>query len=476
MAFWKHLKNKTWEKCLNEACKEKKLKLLQFAPNSPQILEPLPWWYKPEFRCAFLQGAPWHDIENGYPLKYEVQKLMKSGMVSFDDRTPNVKANPLPAHGNSSVNMVDSCPGEYNVFDVRFIRGSLVQIHKDVCMVSDCEHDHDGCDICSMNPRGCVMVKRDIQRLMDEGMTQICQSRHEDDYVNVIVTVFKQPERLVIQYDNSSNKNVSKRSVLPLVIRLAGPVPYAFDKVVSYQYNAMMIENGQEVPLPTTSSVMSIADVTKVTRSGRVFGSVVLEETIVGKKVEIPNVDPVGCSKDKSGESRNLKANDADELLHEELPEEGRNHNLALHISMNYKEDALSNVLVDTGSSLNVLPKSTLSNLSYQGAPMRYSGVIVKAFDGSRKTVIGEVDLRVKIGPRDFQITFQVMDIHLAYSCLLGRPWIHEAGAVTSTLHQTLKFVKNGKLVIVGGEKALLVSHLSSFSYVEAQDEVGTPF
>ena len=86
------------------------------------------------------------------------------------------------------------------------------------------------------------------------------------------------------------------------------------------------------------------------------------------------------------------------------------------------------------------------------------------------------MDLLVKIGPSDFQITFQVMDIHPAYSCLLGRLWIHEAGAVTSILHQKLKFVKNGKPVIVGGEKALLVSHLSSFSYVKAEDEVGTPF
>ena len=68
------------------------------------------------------------------------------------------------------------------------------------------------------------------------------------------------------------------------------------------------------------------------------------------------------------------------------------------------------------------------------------------------------------------------MDIHPAYSCLLGRPWIHEAGVVTSTLHQKLKFVKNDKLVIVGGEKVLLVSHLPSFSYVEDEDEVGTPF
>ncbi|KAI5396318.1 hypothetical protein KIW84_062506 [Lathyrus oleraceus] len=147
---------------------------------------------------------------------------------------------------------------------------------------------------------------------------------------------------------------------------------------------------------------------------------------------------------------------------------------MALHISLNCKFDAMSNVLVDTGSSLNVLPKSTLSKLSYQGPPMRQSGVVVKAFDGSRKTVIGEVDLPIKIGPSDFQVTFQVMDIHPSYSCLLGRPWIHEAGAVTSTLHQKLKFVKNKKLVVVGGEKALLVSHLSS--YIDAEDEVGTPF
>ncbi|KAI5397016.1 hypothetical protein KIW84_063009 [Lathyrus oleraceus] len=159
-----------------------------------------------------------------------------------------------------------------------------------------------------------------------------------------------------------------------------------------------------------------------------------------------------------------------------DLPEEGRDHNLALHISMGCRDDAMSNVLVDTGSSLNVLPKSTLSKLSYQGPPMRQSGVVVKAFDGSRKTVIGEVDLPIKIGPSDFQITFQFMDIHPSYSCLLGKPWIHEAGAMTSTLHQKLKFVKNKKLVVVGGERALLVSHLSSCSYIDAEVEIGTPF
>ena len=95
----------------------------------------------------------------------------------------------------------------------------------------------------------------------------------------------------------------------------------------------------------------------------------------------------------------------------DELPDEGRNHNLDFHISMNCKNDSLSNVLIDNGSALNVIPKSTLMKLKYQGAPMRPSGIIVKAFDGSRKSVIREVDLPIHIGPILFQISFQVMDI-----------------------------------------------------------------
>lgn len=161
----------------------------------------------------------------------------------------------------------------------------------------------------------------------------------------------------------------------------------------------------------------------------------------------------------------------------EELSDEGKNHNFALHISANCQGDSLSNILIDTGSSLNVMPKSTLSKLNYQGAQMRYSGIIVKAFDGSRKSVIGEVDLPIWIGPYVFQITFQVMDIVPAYSCLLGRPLIHEAGAITSTLHQKLKFVKNGQVVVINGEQAMLISHLSSFSVIEADETaVEAPF
>ena len=100
----------------------------------------------------------------------------------------------------------------------------------------------------------------------------------------------------------------------------------------------------------------------------------------------------------------------------------------------------------------------------------------VRAFDGTRRLVVGDIDLSISVGPHEFVATFQVMDIQASYSCLLGRPWIHEAGAVTSTLHQKLKFVSHGKLITVNGESALLVSHLSAFSYISGSSTKGSSF
>jgi hypothetical protein len=153
-----------------------------------------------------------------------------------------------------------------------------------------------------------------------------------------------------------------------------------------------------------------------------------------------------------------------------ELPAEGPSHNKALHISMKCQGNTIARVLVDTRSSLNVMPKSTLVKLSLIGPVLKQSNMIVKAFDGSQREVIGEIELPMLIGPHLFNISFQVMDINPSYSCLLGRPWTHVAGAVTSTLHQKLKFIVDDKLVIVLGEEDALVSHLSSFRYIETEE------
>lgn len=106
----------------------------------------------------------------------------------------------------------------------------------------------------------------------------------------------------------------------------------------------------------------------------------------------------------------------------DELPPEGKNHNKALHISIECADTIMSQVLVDTGSSLNMLPKNSLTELTIEGLLMKPNPLIVCAFDGSRWSVIREVYLPIKIGSYTFFVTFYVMDIHPAYRCLLGCP------------------------------------------------------
>lgn len=160
---------------------------------------------------------------------------------------------------------------------------------------------------------------------------------------------------------------------------------------------------------------------------------------------------------------RNIMSCNTLRFFENELPAEGKNHNNTLYISMGCEKDSLSHVLVDIVSSLNVMSKFTLAKFSYTEVDIKPSDVVVKAFDGSRRVIMGEIVLSMMVGPQQFQILFQVMDINLGYSSLLGRQWIHDTGAVTSTLHHKLKFVRNGKLVIFYGEQVLMISQLSTF-------------
>ncbi|RDX62494.1 hypothetical protein CR513_59167, partial [Mucuna pruriens] len=97
----------------------------------------------------------------------------------------------------------------------------------------------------------------------------------------------------------------------------------------------------------------------------------------------------------------------------EEVPTEGKTHNQPLHITVKCRNYMIARVLIDNGSSLNVMPKTTLDKIYAPGAILKNSLVVVKAFDGSKREVMGEITLPICIGPTIFDITFQVMDIQL---------------------------------------------------------------
>ena len=80
----------------------------------------------------------------------------------------------------------------------------------------------------------------------------------------------------------------------------------------------------------------------------------------------------------------NITANNYLAFAEEEIPAEGRGYNRALHVSVKCMDHLMAKVLIDNGSSLNVMPKSTLEKLPFNASHLRPSSMVVHAFDSSR--------------------------------------------------------------------------------------------
>ena len=84
-----------------------------------------------------------------------------------------------------------------------------------------------------------------------------------------------------------------------------------------------------------------------------------------------------------------LNADNGLGFLDADLTPAGKNHNKALHVSIECKGTTLAHVLVDTRSSLNVLLKGALDRLECKGLVLKPSDIVVRSFDGSKRMVHG---------------------------------------------------------------------------------------
>ncbi|XP_017970441.1 PREDICTED: uncharacterized protein LOC108660692 [Theobroma cacao] len=138
-----------------------------------------------------------------------------------------------------------------------------------------------------------------------------------------------------------------------------------------------------------------------------------LNQAYVDHDISIENLDYI---------IRNISVGNIISFSDEEIPSGGKGNYRALHITTKCKSCTVVKVLLDNGSFLNVMPMRTLVRLPINMSYMRKSQMIVRAFDGTRREVVGDIEISIEIDPCTLTIEFQVMDIALSYDYLLGRP------------------------------------------------------
>ncbi|XP_059659223.1 uncharacterized protein LOC132306044 [Cornus florida] len=106
-------------------------------------------------------------------------------------------------------------------------------------------------------------------------------------------------------------------------------------------------------------------------------------------------------------------------------------------------------VIIDLGSSANIIAKWTFDQLKLATDQIRPTINPLVGFNGRRVEPIGIITLSVTAINRSLKENFVIVDIHPTYNLLMGQGWINRIEGVPSTLHQVMRCVSpNGQEVI----------------------------
>ena len=119
-------------------------------------------------------------------------------------------------------------------------------------------------------------------------------------------------------------------------------------------------------------------------------------------------------------------------------------HDDVIVISLQVEGYNMHRVLVDNGSSADILYYPAFQQMRINRARLVPTNAPLVGFGGSRVFPLGAVTLSVMVGDYPQQVikdvTFLVVDCSFAYNAIIGRPTLNSWKAVTSTYHLMIKF------------------------------------
>jgi len=128
-------------------------------------------------------------------------------------------------------------------------------------------------------------------------------------------------------------------------------------------------------------------------------------------------------------------------------------HSDALVVTLAIANHSIHRVLVNTGSSADIIYKSTFELMSIDQKELTPTRGPLIGFVSEQVLPIGAIELPVMVGtsPRQktIMVKFLVVDGRSAYNVILGRPALNELRAVTSTPHLCMKFPTDAGVGVV---------------------------
>ena len=115
-------------------------------------------------------------------------------------------------------------------------------------------------------------------------------------------------------------------------------------------------------------------------------------------------------------------------------------HDDALVVTLRIGGYDVKRVMVDQGSATEIMYPNLFKGLGLKYEDLRSYSLPLVSFEGKMVVPKGQIRLPVQTRTDVVEVDFIVVEAFSPYTAIMGRPWLHSFGAVSSTLHQKVKY------------------------------------
>ncbi|KAL0291098.1 UNVERIFIED_CONTAM: hypothetical protein Sradi_7034200, partial [Sesamum radiatum] len=155
--------------------------------------------------------------------------------------------------------------------------------------------------------------------------------------------------------------------------------------------------------------------------------------------------DNITSNEDKLFEKED--SSDADDCMStitftdEDLLLGSKPYNRPLFVAGYVREQKVNRILIDGGSTVNILPLQVLKKVEIPVDELSNSRLMIQGFNQGGQRAVGIIRMQLTMEDMVSSALFHVIDAKTSYNMLLGRPWLQENAVVPSTWHHCFKYL-----------------------------------
>ena len=130
-------------------------------------------------------------------------------------------------------------------------------------------------------------------------------------------------------------------------------------------------------------------------------------------------------------------------------------HDDALVVTLRMGGYDVMRIMVDQGRRVEIMYLDLYKGLSLKLEDLTAYNSPLVSFDGKAVIPKGQIRLPVQTGSEVVEVDFIVVDAYSPYTVIMAIPWLHTLGAISSTLHQKVKYPSGDRIEELVGDQSM---------------------